>query len=79
MVGADVEVLDAEMSIVASKVVVDEQGKYIYYFYFWRENFDCTTSLSKMILLSSFYNHRHLLFQLWRCYWTSSTHHPTLE
>ena len=27
LVGADVEVLDADMNIVASKVVVDEQGK----------------------------------------------------
>ena len=28
MVGADVEVLDADMSVVASKVVADEQGKH---------------------------------------------------
>ena len=28
MVGTDVEVLDADMSVVASKVVADEQGKH---------------------------------------------------
>ena len=84
MVGTEVELLDADMNIVASKVVKDQQGELFT---------PLLSSALRRTIVADIYSiiaysqmkfivrsvRRYLLFQLSWCYRASSTNHPTVK